>query len=117
MNTHDNDNTRDHLDRDTLLTRIIDAEASAEDWAAFRAFAGLYPGPTVLVDTYDTLRGVRRVIDLVQTESLQIGARRLDSGDLSALAKGARGLLDDAGLVGAALLAEASLTAAPGGTS
>ena len=43
MNTHDNDNTRDHLDRDTLLTRIIDAEASAEDWAAFRAFAADEP--------------------------------------------------------------------------
>ncbi|MEO0588246.1 MAG: hypothetical protein AAF078_11460 [Planctomycetota bacterium] len=43
MNTHDNDNTRDHLDRDTLLTRIIDAEASAEDWAAFRTFAADEP--------------------------------------------------------------------------
>lgn len=37
------ESTGDHLDRDTLLTRIIDAEASAEDWAAFRAVAADEP--------------------------------------------------------------------------
>ncbi len=37
------ESTSDHRDRDTLLTRIIDAEASAEDWAAFRAVAADEP--------------------------------------------------------------------------
>ena len=35
-----------------------------DEAAAFAAFAGLYPETTLLVDTYDTLEGVRRVIDL-----------------------------------------------------
>ena len=39
-------------------------EAHASELEAFRAFAGLYPRTTLLVDTYDTLEGVRRVITL-----------------------------------------------------
>jgi nicotinate phosphoribosyltransferase len=66
---------------------------------AFRRFARIYPGTVVLVDTYDTLEGVRRVIDLVRhEEDLDISAVRLDSGDLAGLAREARRLLDAAGL-------------------
>jgi nicotinate phosphoribosyltransferase len=54
----------------------------------------------VLVDTYDTLAGVRKVIELVRGSGgdIRIGAIRLDSGDLAALAREARRLLDEAGL-------------------
>ena len=66
---------------------------------AFEAFARLYPGTTLLVDTYDTLRGVDHVIQLVkQREDLEVAAVRLDSGDLGALSKAARAKLDAAGL-------------------
>ncbi|MDR5899896.1 nicotinate phosphoribosyltransferase [Halomonas vilamensis] len=65
---------------------------------AFRAFARHYANTTLLVDTYDTITGVERVIDLLREEpSLTVGAVRLDSGDLGDLAKRARALLDDAG--------------------
>ncbi|MEQ6890015.1 nicotinate phosphoribosyltransferase [Halomonas sp. CS7] len=65
---------------------------------AFRAFARHYPHTTLLVDTHDTLEGVRQVIELMQEEpELTVKAIRLDSGDLGELARGARRLLDDAG--------------------
>ena len=63
------------------------------------AFARLYPGTTLLVDTYDTLRGVDHVIELAKhREHLDVAAIRLDSGDLSALSRAARAKLDAAGL-------------------
>ncbi len=66
---------------------------------AFDAFARLYPGTTLLVDTYDTLRGVDHVIELAKhRERLDVAAVRLDSGDLGALSKAARAKLDAAGL-------------------
>ncbi len=66
---------------------------------AFDAFARLYPGTTLLVDTYDTLRGVDHVIELAKhREHLDVAAIRLDSGDLGALSKAARAKLDAAGL-------------------
>ena len=67
---------------------------------AFRAFTEDLPGPTTfLVDTYDTLEGVKTAVavirDLGLTGSLGV---RLDSGNLAQLAQGTRRLLDDAGL-------------------
>src|SRR6266536_3053234 len=63
-------------------------EAFPDQRAAFRAFAEDYPGRcTFLVDTYDTLGGVRGAIDVIRQLGLrdQLGVR-LDSGDLGALA-------------------------------
>lgn len=67
---------------------------------AFRAFTKLYPETVLLVDTYDTLAGIDRVIALAEElgEDFRVRAVRLDSGDLGALAKAARGRLDAAGL-------------------
>jgi nicotinate phosphoribosyltransferase len=54
----------------------------------------------LLVDTYDTLEGVRKVTELARElgEDFRVRAIRLDSGDLAELAGGARQILDDAGL-------------------
>ncbi len=74
---------------------------SHEDEArAFAAFAQRYPETVLLVDTYDTIAGVHKVIELAKEmgEDFKIKAVRLDSGDLLALSKEARGLLDQAGL-------------------
>jgi len=75
-------------------------EAFPREIDAFRAFAGDFPERTTfLVDTYDTLTGVTRAIEVIRDLGLERHAAiRLDSGDLSALARGARRLLDDAGL-------------------
>jgi nicotinate phosphoribosyltransferase len=75
-------------------------QAHDDEYEAFRAFARLYPDTVLLVDTYDTLDGVRKVIDLARElgSGFHVSAVRLDSGDLGDLAIKARRLLDEAGL-------------------
>jgi nicotinate phosphoribosyltransferase len=79
--------------------------------AAFAAFTRTNPQTTLLVDTYDTLEGVRQVIELArrQGEEFDVRAVRLDSGDLAQLAKQTRKLLDEAGLQGMKIVASGGL--------
>ena len=75
-------------------------EAFPTEAEAFRAFAQDLPERTTfLVDTYDTLTGVATAIEVIRELGLSgsLGVR-LDSGDLVALARDARRLLDEAGL-------------------
>ena len=67
---------------------------------AFEVFARLYPRTSLLVDTYDTLQGVDRVIELADRlgDRFDVGAVRLDSGDPVVLSKAVRDRLDSAGL-------------------
>ncbi|WP_084174999.1 nicotinate phosphoribosyltransferase [Afifella pfennigii] len=75
-------------------------QAHADELGAFRGFMRLYPETVLLVDTYDTLRGVARVIELAgeMGPDFKVSAVRLDSGDLAELARRARTMLDEAGL-------------------
>ena len=75
-------------------------QAFDDEAAAFRAFARLYPETILLVDTYDTPAGVRPVVDLARElgGAFRIRGVRLDSGDLLALSREAREILDAAGL-------------------
>lgn len=58
---------------------------------AFAAYARVFPETTtLLVDTYDTLEGVR----LAATLDAPMSAIRIDSGDIAELARGAREILD-----------------------
>ncbi len=86
-------------------------EALGDEQTAFAAFAADFPGMTTfLVDTYDTARGVRNAIEVTRRLRLPgpVGVR-LDSGDLTALARMARALLDEAGLGDARIFASGSL--------
>ena len=86
-------------------------EAFESEGEAFRAFAEDHPARTTfLVDTYDTLGGVRAAIDTIGDLGLsgEVGVR-LDSGDLDALARSARALLDRAGLDHARIFASGGL--------
>lgn len=71
-----------------------------DEMAAFRAFLHHYPETTLLVDTYDTIEGVRNVIRLAEElgDDFRVRAIRIDSGDLEALSRRARRMLDAAGL-------------------
>lgn len=75
-------------------------EAFDDERDAFRAFAKSFPQTILLVDTYDTIKGVENVIELARElgDAFQVSGIRLDSGDLGALAHQTRKLLDRAGL-------------------
>jgi nicotinate phosphoribosyltransferase len=86
-------------------------QAHDDELEAFRAYVRRFPEATLLVDTYDTLRGVQHVVRLARElgEDFHVRAVRLDSGDLAALARAARWMLDDAGLEPVRILASGNL--------
>jgi nicotinate phosphoribosyltransferase len=86
-------------------------QAHASEQAAFRAFAGLYPESVMLVDTYDTLDGVRLVIAMARElgDAFRVRGIRLDSGDLARLSREARRMLDEAGLTNVRVFASGGL--------
>jgi nicotinate phosphoribosyltransferase len=77
---------------------------------AFEQFMRENPENSVLlVDTYDTIEGVRRAIAASERTGIPLAGVRLDSGDLAALAREARRLLDEAGLRDARIVASGDL--------
>lgn len=88
-------------------------EAFGSEIEAFRAFAEDFPNRVVLlVDTYDTSRGVEKAIEIAEELSGR-GSRllgiRLDSGDLAELSRSARRRLNEAGLQDVRILVSGSL--------
>jgi nicotinate phosphoribosyltransferase len=95
-----------------LAARLFDIPARgthAHSWVmlfddeqqAFEAYAHALPGNCVfLVDTYDSLAGVRKAIEVgrwLRAQGKEMVGVRLDSGDLAWLSIEARRLLDEAG--------------------
>jgi nicotinate phosphoribosyltransferase len=80
---------------------------------AFKSFADTMKGNTsLLVDTYDTLIGIRHAIKIGQAlkkEGKQLVAIRLDSGNLLELSQSARQQLDSAGLHETKIMASGDL--------
>jgi nicotinate phosphoribosyltransferase len=69
--------------------------AAEDEEQAFRAqLAAQGPGTTLLVDTFDTEQGIRTAVEVAGAE---LGAIRLDSGDLVEESRRARRLLDKLG--------------------
>ena len=82
----------------TMAHSYIESFPTEKD--AFVAFATDFPTRTTfLVDTYDTLNGVRTAIEVIRELGLSdhLGIR-LDSGDLGQLARQSRRVLDEAGM-------------------
>ena len=77
-------------------------QAFDDEMAAFQAFAVSRPeGLVLLIDTYETEAAARKVVALApRLHELGISIRgvRLDSGDLIALSRSVRRILDDGGL-------------------
>jgi len=73
-----------------------------DEMTAFETFARARPeGVILLIDTYDTEAGTRKVVELaprLKADGIAIRGVRIDSGDLSAMAKKVRGILDAGGL-------------------
>jgi len=77
---------------------------------AFRSFIRSFPSGTVLlVDTYDTLQGVRNAIAAASDSGVGLAGIRLDSGDLLTLSRAARELLDEAGMEDTSIAASGDL--------
>ena len=95
----------------TMAHSFVQAHASEVE--AFAAFARSRPRrPTLLVDTYDTLVAVDRLVALaprLAAEGIEIGGVRLDSGDLASLARESRRRLDAAGLQAVRIFASGNL--------
>lgn len=84
-----------------------------DELTAFKEYAKAMPNNCVfLVDTYDTLQGVRHAIEVgrwLHSEGHKLLGIRLDSGDLAYLSIEARRLLDEAGFHETAIVASNDL--------
>ncbi len=80
---------------------------------AFRQYAEAMPGNAVfLVDTYDTVQGVRNAVEegkRLRTKGFEMVGIRLDSGDLVDLSIKARKILDEGGFPDASVVASNDL--------
>jgi nicotinate phosphoribosyltransferase len=85
----------------------------ASEREAFLAFARSFPdGTTLLIDTYDTERAARLVVEVARelaAEGATVGAVRIDSGELGAMSKSVRAILDDGGLAGVRIVVSGDL--------
>ncbi len=83
----------------TMAHSFVQAHDTEEE--AFEAFAGSQTDDVVLlIDTYDTVRGAQKVVELIPRLSesgIAVRAVRLDSGDLITLSNEVRRILDAAG--------------------
>ena len=89
---------------------VMSFDSEAE---SFEAYARAMPNNCIfLVDTYDTIEGVKRAI-YAGRKLTELGHRmagiRLDSGDLADLSRKARKMLDEAGFEDAAIVASSDL--------
>jgi nicotinate phosphoribosyltransferase len=77
-------------------------QVHGDESAAFEHFARSRPdGVVLLIDTYDTEGGARKVVALapkLKADGISIRGVRIDSGDLVAMSKKVRGILDAGGL-------------------
>jgi nicotinate phosphoribosyltransferase len=80
---------------------------------SFEAYAEVFPeGCVLLVDTYDTLEGVRnavRVAEKMRQSGKELFGIRIDSGDLAYYSKAARQILDEARFPEVKILASSDL--------
>ncbi len=110
----------------TIADRLFDVPATgtmAHSWVqmfdteyeAFKAYAKLYPNAAIfLVDTYNTLKdgvpnAIKVIKEVLKPRGISFYAIRIDSGDLTYLAKKARKMLDDAGLEDCKIVASNAL--------
>jgi nicotinate phosphoribosyltransferase len=79
-----------------------------DELTSFYEYAKAMPNNCIfLVDTYDTLEGVKKAIEVgrwLREQGHEMNGIRLDSGDLAALSIQARKLLDEAGFPKAAIV-------------
>jgi nicotinate phosphoribosyltransferase len=95
----------------TMAHSFIEAQKNEKE--AFVNFAISNPdNVTLLIDTYDTLRGAKRVIEtaaVLHEKGIKVKGVRLDSGNIAELSKKVRKILDDNGLEDVSIFASGSM--------
>jgi nicotinate phosphoribosyltransferase len=88
-------------------------QAHDSETVAFERFAHARPeGLVFLIDTYDTEAAARKVVALaprLKAAGISVSGVRLDSGDLIALSKSVRRILDEGGLADVTIFASGGL--------
>ncbi len=88
-------------------------QAFSDETTAFESFARARPDNLVLlIDTYDTEAAARKVVALaprLKAAGITVRGVRLDSGDLIALSKSVRRILDEGGLAEITIFASGGL--------
>ena len=88
-------------------------QAHAAELQAFEHFARVFPeGSVLLIDPYDNVAAARAcppLIKRLREEGVKVRAVRLDSGDLAALAREVRDILDAAGCEDISIFCSGSL--------
>jgi len=87
--------------------------AFASELESFRAFAETFPaGAVLLLDSYDTVAAAHKAVAvaaLLASQGRRLAGVRLDSGDIVALSRQVRAILDEAGLEGVRILVSGGL--------
>ena len=92
----------------TVAHSFVMAFESEEE--AFRAYLKAFPDNAVLlVDTYDTVRGVKRAIKIAKEMGVRLKGVRLDSGNVIELSKKVRKLLNEAGFTDCKIIVSGGL--------
>jgi nicotinate phosphoribosyltransferase len=88
-------------------------QAHDDEIAAFESFARARPNNlTLLIDTYDTEAAAKRVVELapsLKADGILVQAVRIDSGDIAALSRRVRQILDQGGLPDTRIFASGGL--------
>lgn len=85
----------------------VDEHGQPDEKAAFQAQVdALGTNTTLLVDTFDITKGIQNALDVAGTE---LGAIRIDSGDLGIVSRRVRKQLDDAGAFNTKIIVSSDL--------
>lgn len=94
----------------TMAHHFVQRFGEAGEQAAFEQFLTDYPTrASLLIDSYDPIRGIERAIAAAKATGIPLQGLRLDSGDLGSLARHARRRLDEAGFATAQVIASNDL--------
>jgi nicotinate phosphoribosyltransferase len=85
-----------------------------DEMSAFEQYARARPDNVILlIDTYDTEAGARKVVELapkLKADGIAVRGIRIDSGDLATMSKKVRAILDGGGLKDAVILASGGIS-------
>lgn len=92
----------------TMAHSFIMAHDTEEE--AFWNFTSVYPDNTIfLIDTYDTIEGVKNAIKVAKKKGIKIKGVRIDSGNLLTLSREVRKILDNNGFRDSIILASGGI--------